>query len=68
LRQAGVVCVAALVDQLLTPNQAAQLRAVKASWICEAVRTHRLPCLRIGRHIRFTESCVASKIVMSSKT
>ena len=39
---------------LLTPAQAAQLLAVKPSWIYEAVRSGALPCLRIGRHIRFT--------------
>jgi excisionase family DNA binding protein len=43
-----------LDQQLLTPPQAAQLLAVRTSWIYEAVRTDRLPCLRIGRHIRFT--------------
>ena len=41
---------------LLRPEQAATLLAVKPSWIYEAVRTGRLPCLRIGRHIRFTQS------------
>jgi excisionase family DNA binding protein len=41
---------------LLRPEQAAALLAVKPSWIYEAVRTGRLPCLRIGRHIRFTQS------------
>jgi excisionase family DNA binding protein len=39
---------------LLTPAHAAQLLAVKPSWIYEAVRSGTLPCLRIGRHIRFT--------------
>jgi excisionase family DNA binding protein len=39
---------------LLTPQQAAQLLNVKTSWIYEATRTGKLPCLRIGRHIRFT--------------
>ena len=39
---------------LLKPEQAAELLAVRTSWIYEAVRTNRLPCLRIGRHIRFT--------------
>jgi len=39
---------------LLRPEQAAELLAVKPSWIYEAVRTGRLPCLRVGRHIRFT--------------
>jgi excisionase family DNA binding protein len=41
---------------LLTPHQAAQLLNVKTSWNYEAVRTRRLPCIRIGRHIRFTRA------------
>jgi excisionase family DNA binding protein len=43
-----------LEGPLLRPDQAADLFAVKTSWIYEAVRTGTLPCLRIGRHIRFT--------------
>jgi excisionase family DNA binding protein len=43
-----------LDSPLLRPDQAAQLLAVRTSWIYEAVRTGVLPCLRIGRHIRFT--------------
>ena len=39
---------------LLRPAEAAELLSVRPSWIYEAVRTNRLPCLRIGRHIRFT--------------
>ena len=45
---------------LLTPAEAAQLLAVKPSWIYEAVRAGTLPCLRIGRHIRFTPPCSRS--------
>jgi len=45
-----------LNDPLLRPEQAAELLAVKASWIYDAVRTGRLPCLRVGRHIRFTQT------------
>jgi excisionase family DNA binding protein len=45
-----------LSDPLLRPEQAAELLAVKASWIYDAVRTGRLPCLRVGRHIRFTQA------------
>ncbi len=26
------------------------------SWVYDAVRTGRLPCLRVGRHIRFTKT------------
>ncbi len=43
-----------LDDPLLRPEQAAELLAVKPSWVYEAVRTGRLPCVRVGRHIRFT--------------
>lgn len=39
---------------LLSPAEAARLLAVKPSWIYEAVRAHRMPCLRVGKHIRFT--------------
>jgi excisionase family DNA binding protein len=39
---------------LLRPDQAAALLAVKTSWVYDAVRTGNLPCVRVGRHIRFT--------------
>jgi excisionase family DNA binding protein len=39
---------------LLRPDEAAHLLSVKASWVYEAVRTGRVPCVRVGRHIRFT--------------
>lgn len=45
-----------LNDPLLRPEQAAELLAVKSSWVYGAVRAGRLPCLRIGRHIRFTQT------------
>lgn len=41
---------------LLRPEQAAALLSVKTSWVYDAVRSGRLPCLRIGRHIRFTRT------------
>ena len=41
-------------DRLLRPDQAAWYLNVKTSWVYEAVRTGRLPCHRVGRHIRFT--------------
>lgn len=40
--------------RLLRPEQAAYELSVKVSWIYDAVRTGRLPCIRVGRHIRFT--------------
>jgi len=41
---------------LLRPDQAAVLLAVKTSWVYDAVRTGNLPCIRVGRHIRFTQA------------
>jgi excisionase family DNA binding protein len=35
---------------------AAALLAVKPSWVYDAVRSGALPCVRVGRHIRFTTS------------
>lgn len=43
-----------LESPLLMPADAARLLSVKTSWIYEAVRTGSLPCIRVGRHIRFT--------------
>jgi excisionase family DNA binding protein len=41
---------------LLRPDEAARLLSVKTSWVYEAVRSGRVPCLRVGRHIRFTRA------------
>jgi excisionase family DNA binding protein len=41
-------------DRLLRPEQAVWYLNVKTSWVYEAVRSGRLPCHRVGRHIRFT--------------
>jgi excisionase family DNA binding protein len=43
-----------LAHPLLTAAEAAELLSVRRSWIYEAVRTGQLPCLKVGRHIRFT--------------
>jgi excisionase family DNA binding protein len=45
-----------LATPLLTAAEAAELLAVRPSWIYEAVRAGNLPCVRIGRHIRFTRA------------
>jgi excisionase family DNA binding protein len=41
---------------LLRPEQVAALLSVKTSWVYDAVRTGKLPCVRVGRHIRFTRA------------
>lgn len=47
---------ASLTEPLLRPADAAKLLAVRVSWIYEAVRDGRLPCVRVGRHLRFLPS------------
>jgi excisionase family DNA binding protein len=51
---AGVGQPRRLDGPLLRPDEVAELLAVKTSWVYEAVRTGKLPCIRLGRHIRFT--------------
>lgn len=50
----------ALSEPLLDATAAADLLAVRPSWIYEAVRAGRLPHVKIGRHIRFLRSDLES--------
>lgn len=43
-----------------------QILAVKPSWVYDAVRTGRLPCLRVGRHIRFTQTMLENWLTESA--
>ena len=52
---------------LLRPDEAARLLSVKTSWIYEAVRTGRVPCLRVGRHIRFTRRMLEDWLAEQAK-
>lgn len=52
---------------LLRPEQAAALLAVKPSWVYDAVRTRRLPCVRVGRHIRFTQAMLEDWLIDHSR-
>ncbi len=49
--ESGVV---ALDEPLLDCQAAAVLLSVRVSWVRDAARLGRLPCLRVGRHLRFT--------------
>lgn len=44
---------ASLNEPLLKPQDAADLLSVRLSWVYEAVRDGRLPCIHVGRHVRF---------------
>ena len=52
-----------LGEPLLRPVDAAALLAVRPSWVYEAVRAGRLPCVRIGRHVRFLRSDLEAWVV-----
>jgi excisionase family DNA binding protein len=45
-----------LNEPLLTPRDVAELLSVRVSWIYSAVREGRMPCVRLGRHIRFVRT------------
>jgi excisionase family DNA binding protein len=51
---------------LLRPDQAAHLLSLKKSWVYEAVRSGRVPCVRVGRHIRFTRAMLESWLAEQS--
>jgi excisionase family DNA binding protein len=50
----------ALAEPLLTATDAATSLAVRPSWVYAAVREGRLPHVRVGRHVRFLRSDLAS--------
>lgn len=52
-----------LNEPLLTPREAAALLAVRVSWVYDAVRAGRVPCVRVGRHVRFLRSDLERWIV-----
>jgi excisionase family DNA binding protein len=47
---------ASLAEPLLDSAAAAALLNVRVSWVRDAARLGRLPCLRVGRHLRFTRA------------
>jgi len=45
-----------LSEPLLDCEAAAELLNVRVSWVRDATRLGHLPCLRVGRHLRFTRA------------
>ena len=45
-----------LREPLLTADEAASMLSVRRSWIADAARSCHLPCVRIGKHVRFLRS------------
>jgi excisionase family DNA binding protein len=57
-----------LTEPRLKPAEAADLLAVKPSWIYEAVRAGTLPCLKIGRHIRVTRPMLGQRLATRTRS
>jgi excisionase family DNA binding protein len=49
-----------LTQPLLSANQAAGVLSVRPSWIYDAARRGELPCVRLGKHVRFLRSDLES--------
>ena len=49
----------ALSEPLLTAAVAAELLSVRKSWVYDAARSGDLPCVRVGKHVRFLRSDLA---------
>lgn len=61
--RAGGDAEVSLADPLLRPEEVARLLSVRPSWVYEKVRAGELPCLRVGRHLRFTRSMIERWLV-----
>jgi excisionase family DNA binding protein len=42
-----------LNEPLMTTGEAAELLALRPSWVADAARRGELPCIRMGKHVRF---------------
>ena len=51
-----------LDEPLLDVERAAELLNVRVSWIREATRTGYLPCLKVGKHVRYTRSMLEARL------
>lgn len=52
---------------LLTVDEAAELLSVPASWLRKRVAERKVPCTRLGRHVRFTREQLQDVITASSQ-
>lgn len=45
-------------ERLLTAVEVAELLAVPVSWVRESTRSGAMPCVRLGRYVRFERAAV----------
>ena len=44
------------MSEALTASAAAALLSVRTSWVYDAARSGDLPCVHVGKHVRFLRS------------
>ena len=49
-----------MTERLLTAEEVAELLAVPVSWVRESSRSGAIPCVRLGRYVRFERESVLS--------
>jgi excisionase family DNA binding protein len=54
-------------DRLLTADQVAEMLAVPVSWVREHSRGGHLPCVRLGRYVRYERERVLDYIATQRK-
>jgi len=42
-----------VTERLVTADEVAELLSVPVSWVREATRSGAMPCVRLGRYVRF---------------
>ena len=47
-----------MTERLLTANEVAELLSVPVSWVRESTRSGAMPCVRLGRYVRFDLAAV----------
>ncbi len=57
-----------LSEPLLDCVAAAALLNVRVSWVRDAARLGHLPCLRVGRHLRFTRAMLEDWLAAQAAT
>jgi excisionase family DNA binding protein len=55
-------------EQLLTTEQAAELLQVSASWLRKRTAAYAVPCVRLGRAVRFTRQNLADIVAANTRT
>jgi excisionase family DNA binding protein len=56
-----------VTDRLLTAGEVAELLSVPVSWVRESSRSGAIPCVRLGRYVRFDRAAVLEWVASCSQ-